>query len=325
MDLHPFFSVIIPFYNSASYIDKALFALEQQHFKDFEVILIDDCSTDNSYEYCKNRVSKSNLHTVKILKNVQNSGPGFSRNVGIQAALGKYLTFCDSDDWYEDFFFEEVYQKIHEREVDILFYDFYFNSSKNSKTVVYNTFNFKYCVTKADYIALATDSLWSIVVKRDLFSNVSIADMYNAEDVVTVPLLTAEADNISFLSKPLYNYKYRRGSLSKKNDLEVVNNFWNAFLYLEKNSKFYRESFEFHSVKLVIYGLFYNAIRCGMGSEKLEEILNEFQRKNPDWRANKYLKYLPLRKRLWIFCVCHKLFFVLRFYYKMQILYFTYR
>ena len=103
-------SVIIPCYQAAAYIEKALRALEQQTFQDFDVILVDDCSADNTAEVIRAFAESSSLN-ITLLRNEVNSGPGASRNRAIAHSQAEFLCFCDSDDWYEPDYLQCMYKK----------------------------------------------------------------------------------------------------------------------------------------------------------------------------------------------------------------------
>lgn len=90
----PEVSVIIPTFNSGSYILGALSSVIFQDFKDFEVIVVDDASRDRTMEI----ISLINDSRIKILPQFENRGAGYSRNVGIDAAVGRFIAFLDSDD-----------------------------------------------------------------------------------------------------------------------------------------------------------------------------------------------------------------------------------
>lgn len=91
----PKISVIVPMYNVEKYLSLCISSILNQTFKDFELILIDDCSTDNTLKVAES-FSDSR---IRILRNEKNSGaPGAVRNIGIDAAQGEYIVFCDSDD-----------------------------------------------------------------------------------------------------------------------------------------------------------------------------------------------------------------------------------
>ena len=122
------FSVIIPLYNKASYVKKALESVFAQTYTDFEVIIIDDGSTDNSAEIAKQFItdlypvnsSTIDCHgtnrlaiPVEIIKQ-ENHGVSVARNVGFSVSIGEYIAFLDADDWWESTFLEKMAQLIEE-------------------------------------------------------------------------------------------------------------------------------------------------------------------------------------------------------------------
>ncbi|HIB36096.1 glycosyltransferase family 2 protein [Mesonia sp.] len=98
----PKFSVIIPLYNKEKYISATIESVLHQSFQEFEVLVINDCSTDQSLKV----IQQINDDRVKVIQHRKNSGLSASRNTGIKAARGKIITFLDADDlWKEDFLF----------------------------------------------------------------------------------------------------------------------------------------------------------------------------------------------------------------------------
>jgi glycosyltransferase involved in cell wall biosynthesis len=98
MNDHPFFSVVIPLYNKEKYIKETLQSVRNQSFQDFEIIVIDDGSTDNSCDIVKSK----NDSRVRLIRQ-DNGGPSKARNRGIKEAKGKYISFLDADDaWLPD-------------------------------------------------------------------------------------------------------------------------------------------------------------------------------------------------------------------------------
>lgn len=93
-----FASVIVPIYNAAEYLDKCLTSLAKQDCSDYEVICIDDCSTDKSFEIAT-AYATTYPDLFRIMKNEENVGQGQTRNRGISLARGEYVTFVDSDDY----------------------------------------------------------------------------------------------------------------------------------------------------------------------------------------------------------------------------------
>lgn len=89
----------MPYYNAAKYIFESVDSIIAQTYKNWELIIIDDCSpAHNTMEVLRN--IKALDERIRIMKTPQNSGAGIARNVGIEAAKGRYLAFCDSDDWW---------------------------------------------------------------------------------------------------------------------------------------------------------------------------------------------------------------------------------
>lgn len=102
-------SVIIPVYNTESYIGVCLESLVKQTYTNFEVLMIDDGSTDNSGKICQEFTeSDSRFHYYRK----ENGGASSARNLGIEYSRGDYLTFVDSDDWVEEDYLEVLYNAI---------------------------------------------------------------------------------------------------------------------------------------------------------------------------------------------------------------------
>ncbi|NHM01628.1 glycosyltransferase family 2 protein [Flavobacterium difficile] len=104
----PFFSVIIPLYNKEKYIEKALKSILNQTFTDYEVLIINDCSTDKSAEIASTFLSEK----VQLIHHEKNSGLAASRNTGIKKARANYVTFLDADDVWKPHFLEKIFQLI---------------------------------------------------------------------------------------------------------------------------------------------------------------------------------------------------------------------
>lgn len=320
----PFFSIIIPCYNVMTFIDRTLKALEEQSFTDFEVVCIDDCSTDGTYDYLLQKAANS-IITINVYRNEVNKGPGVSRNVGIARAKGRYIGFCDGDDWLEKNALEIIHRKLDEYQspVDIVFFNLFqvFPSGKKRRMNITSVFDL--VLDTQDRVAASPDQLWCLFVSRVLLTKVPVVDLRHAEDMVMVPLLMIKAARIAYLDDALYNYRYRTSSASTTISLKVVVRFEDAFKFLMENmGSDYRTALEFLCIKLIIYGLLYNAVRCKLDNRKLKEKISMFEREFPLWFNNRYIGLLPLRKRIWILFAKHRLFLCLRLYCNIQLLYF---
>ena len=127
----PLVSVIIPMYNSARFISQTLESLLYQTMTNFEVVVVDDCSTDNSIAVVKNFAERfsGRLHIIKLPKNT--GTPGLPRNVGIQFAHGKYIVFLDSDNLFTKTALEELSTLAETYQADVIHMDATFNLWNN--------------------------------------------------------------------------------------------------------------------------------------------------------------------------------------------------
>lgn len=109
----PRFSIIVPLYNKAPYVRKALESIMSQTYKDFELIVVDDGSIDNSASICEGYLSKLSTLDSRLIRQA-NSGVAAARNRGVAESHGEYVCFLDADDWWEPKFLEEMDQIIKE-------------------------------------------------------------------------------------------------------------------------------------------------------------------------------------------------------------------
>ena len=118
MENNPKISIIIPLYNAEKYIDRCMESVNAQTMKDFEVVLVNDGSTDNSAAICR-RYASQDPRVTYIEK--ENGGAGSARNAGIEAAKGTYLAFPDADDWFEPEMYAELYALAQSGGYDVVF------------------------------------------------------------------------------------------------------------------------------------------------------------------------------------------------------------
>ena len=138
--LNGLISIIVPIYNAKDTLERCLKSLISQSYKNIEIICIDDASTDASSLLLEAFATKDKR--IKIIKNKENKGIAYSRNIGLKAALGEYIMWCDSDDWYEKDMCKEMYLAITENNADLV------NCSQNvikDKSLKYRLLLEKYC------------------------------------------------------------------------------------------------------------------------------------------------------------------------------------
>lgn len=318
MNDNPIFSVIVPCYNSIGLLERGINSLERQSFQNFEIVFVDDCSTDSTYDYLLNYKSESVLN-IQVLKNKKNSGPGEARNFGIREAKGQYIAFMDSDDWYEDDYLQHMFDKIQQTGAELVLCDFYRCFSNGQKQWLKCTQQFSNTTSQAEFVALCFDSLCALTVKKSLFEELKIPIIYNAEDAAVVPVLVSRAKRVFFVAKPFYNYLYRSTSLSTKVDLDIVSSLQQAVCFLKENidMRFQLEC-EFRCSQIAMYAIIFKAIQGGMEVKQLKELIADFESKNRYWYRNKYIRLLPFRKRIFLKCVRLRLFLLLKWYVRIQ-------
>lgn len=114
---NPMVSVVIPIYNVEKYLKKCIDSILNQSFNDFEIILVNDGSTDSSIEICNEYIEKD---CRIILINKKNGGASSARNAGINVAKGKYVSFIDSDDCINDNYFNILVEKAEMNNCDVI-------------------------------------------------------------------------------------------------------------------------------------------------------------------------------------------------------------
>lgn len=218
-------SVIIPVYNTEKYLHNCLNSLLKQTYEDFEVICIDDCSTDSSLEILEYYSKKDKR--IKVLKNESNRGSGYSRNRGLDMAKGDYVFFLDSDDWISPNCFELLYSKSIELDLDLLIYQaiLHYEDGRiiNFENMYYMGFLVKYEDTVFNHLELPISELFSIAVapwcklyKRSFLeeNNIRYTNLHLIQqDNPFFFEVILKAKRVSFLNKVLHTRNRREGSV----------------------------------------------------------------------------------------------------------------
>jgi glycosyltransferase involved in cell wall biosynthesis len=291
-------SVIVPCYNADKYLTKCLQALEKQSYKNFDVYLIDDCSTDGTLALISEYAINSSL-AIHCLQNNQNSGPGKSRNYGILESGAEYITFCDSDDWYEEEFLMLMVNAATESDgADIVFCNTFFAYQNGKKKVRRSV---KKVSSKNNLLINGIDSLCSMMIKRDLLIATPIPDIRNGEDMAVIPILITNADSFSFVETPIYNYLCRKASLSNAKNSAKVISLLKSFDFIFNNlAEKYAQECEFLGIRNIIYGTLLNLFKNSYDKTKALSILAGFEEKFPTWQRNQYLNELGLIKKVFV-------------------------
>lgn len=209
-------SVVIPVYNVYEWIDLCLESVINQTFDNFEVILINDGSTDGSDLKCI-QWAKKDLR-IRVIHKI-NEGPSVARNIGIQEARGKYLVFIDSDDWIDKSYLETMYNRAIETNADLVECDVYrVNNETGIETYRVCSGVMGQDYTLEDHMKYGYTAMWKCLIKKDLFTRneIKFADCHSEARAI-YPLLLALANRIENVHAPLYHYRiFRKDSLTAK-------------------------------------------------------------------------------------------------------------
>ena len=155
-------SVIIPCYNCEKTIERALLSVLSQTIEIKEIICIDDCSSDSTYEFLKKISNES--EKIKIFKNEKNLGPSFTRNFGVKLSLSKNIAFLDADDYWDK---DKVYIQL--KIMQYFDYDLISCSYNDSNSLSNNKMGVK-TVSSRNLMFRNLISTPSVLMKRDVFS-----------------------------------------------------------------------------------------------------------------------------------------------------------
>ena len=284
--MFPIVSVIVPVYNSEKYLTEALNSLEEQTFKNFEVIIVNDGSTDNSEKIIKDFVNKNS--NFKLI-NQKNMGPGYAKNTGIRYSKGKYIAFLDSDDFFAPNFLEILYNLAVENKADIAYCNFnlYHTDTNFSVYMPFTAKSGVYSREKAFARLISDFSLhhfpWNKLYKKSLFTenNIEFFNMFY-EDIATCPKIFYFANKVVVTSKPLYYYRRHSESIIAKMTSDKINDFVKSLgitrNFLESMNEYqkYRLRFKWYAkrIKLQVY---YCILLDYMRNKTLEMIMENFK------------------------------------------------
>ena len=228
-------SCIVPVYNVEKYLKKCIESILNQTFIDFEVILIDDGSTDESGKICDDYIKKDSR--IRVIHK-KNGGLSDARNVGIENARGRYLIFIDSDDYIDKNMLKTLYDLNIQNNTEISACDkaFVFEDTgkieygeENEKIHILNSEEtFKIIV---DFYKKLGMEMWNKLYLKDLFMGVRFPTGKIFEDQATQYKLIFKAKKISYIEKSLYYYLRRNNSITtqiynerEKERIEMINN-----------------------------------------------------------------------------------------------------
>ncbi len=300
--IRPTISIIIPVYNVEKYIKKCIESVLSQTFKDFELIIINDGSKDNSGRICDEYAIRDSR--IKVVHKA-NGGLSDARNTGIEIATGKYLGFVDGDDYIDEDMYEELYKSIKENNTKIAMCGRYnvselkctesFTLSK--RKVMDAEEALKGLLTWTDLDSSSCDKIFA----KELFDDIRFPVGKLNEDVYVMYKLIHLSGGISHIGKAKYHYVERCGSITslgfdrRKLDWPLAANEIAEFIkegypnLIEEITYFYYCSL-MHTIDLIV---------LSKDSYKYVEIYNEYCNKiNKDLKVFLTNKYISRKEKI---------------------------
>ena len=281
-------SVIIPVYNTDKYLERCITSVLNQTYKNIEIIIINDCSTDDSEKIISDYKEKDKR--IIYLSNEKNLGVGKSRNIGIEHAKGKYIYFVDSDDYIEETTIADLYHGIKK--------DNSFSCmTKGYKNV--NNEDIPFSKSEEEFTLLQSPSVCIRLFNKEIIdkSKIRFSNLPIGEDLEFVFKIMIYNEKFSYVNnKPLYHYVIHPDSSihgTIKNQLSIFDAINSIEEYARKLNKFdqFYDRLEFVNISHVLRGTIKRIMRIeNYKKEDIIKCINYVESKYPNWKNNKYLK-----------------------------------
>ena len=300
------FSIIVPVYNVKEYLPQCLDSLLAQTIQDFEVIVVDDVSTDGSKDVALSYAARY-PDKIRVLLHSVNTRQGGARNTGIDAAHGQYLLFVDSDDYLMPNMLERMDQVFTSQHPDIIEFAHAWGDRKGrclrkehrkAQTVTHET--------EDRPLLLSTMGPCNKAYRAELFSNGNIRfpEKYYYEDYWMVPKILLQAKKVVYLDEALYCYRQHEGSTM--HDTNVQKN-RDIMLGTDELLRYFKEcgassdrllELEYLAVEHVLINATLRVNRIDRNNPLQKELKLFICDRFPAWKENPYLSRLSKKKQM---------------------------
>lgn len=294
-------SVIVPVYNVEDLLSKCLDSLVNQTFEDYEVIVVNDGSPDNSQKIIDDYYNKY-PNIIRPFKK-ENGGLSSARNYGLKYANGEYVLYVDSDDFVSNNILDKMYSAAVMNNSDIVVCRSYMvcgdNLEEMDKEVLSTDLYKRYILNRP--------SAHCKLVKKEILLHPELAflEEHHYEDIAEVPAFCLYAKNISFVDDYLYYYLVREGSImhnkeysEKLNDIfDSIDNLTNIFINKNALDK-YKDELEFLYIKHLLHAASLRFLPYEEGIPSINKVCEIMKDKFSDWSKNKYYKKMNFKYKI---------------------------
>ena len=304
------FSLIIPAYNIENYIIKCITSILNQNYYNYEIIVVNDGSTDDTVRILEN------LKNEKIIIiNKKNGGLSSARNEGLRHATGDYIWFVDGDDYIENNALGVLYDNLKEDMYDIISFK-YFKENENNKIIQNDKINQN---DKKQHPLVNTSACTKIFNRKFFVNNGFLFDEGRIyEDLSLIPFIMCMTNKIKFINDPLYTYTYREESimnLSKQFNLNRDDKFFAIDMLYQRFKtkgleKEYKEELEYLTIKhlLIVYSTEILSFKPRIYKKRCNKVLDYLNQVNKKWNKNKYLKNSAFLTRIYVGIFKYRMF-----------------
>jgi glycosyltransferase involved in cell wall biosynthesis len=234
-------SIVTPTFNSAKYIAETIQSVQKQTHQNWELIIVDDCSSDNTVDLIKDFIAKDNR--IQLHQLTSNAGPAVARNKGIENVSGKYMTFLDADDiWFEDFI-ENSIKTIQETGIHFVFSSY--KRSDEDLNFIYSDFIVPQKVTYTDILKSNSISCLTAFLDIETLGKKSMPLIRKRQDMGLWLQYLKEIPFAYGIQEPKAIYRIRENSLSRKK-LNLIKYQWQFYREVEKLNIFQSAYYMLH-------------------------------------------------------------------------------
>lgn len=224
-------SIITPVYNAEKFIEETIRSVQNQSHQNFEHVLIDDCSSDNSQNIIEEFASRDSR--IKYFKLAKNSGPAVARNRAIELAKGRYLAFLDADDIWFDFHLKESLTFMNENNIGFVFASY--KRSNENLEFIYPNFIVPSKVSYNDILKSNSISCLTAVIDISKLGKKYMPLIRKRQDMGLWLNYLKEVEYAYGIQKPHAIYRIREDSLSR-NKLKLIKYQWEFYRKIEQLS-----------------------------------------------------------------------------------------
>ena len=304
-------SVIIPVFNVEQYLERCVGSVMHQVYKNIEIILVDDGSTDQSSRLC-DEIGKRDVRIHVIHK--KNGGLSSARNTGLKYATGEWVTFIDSDDWVSQDYISGMCCAADENKADIVIGGVAYTYDNGTTKSADSYGNLNNGAEKKRIVVQCRSYACGRLFRKSLFNNIDFPeDIRRSEDIGTIIPVLTKAKKIAIYEKEVYFYYQRSTSLSLSNkniDLSFYPKTVNRMLELSEAG--FEEELEFRCVHELLYGMVYLMIVSKKNHRDFLDHVNSFNDNHKGWESNIYINELPKAKKIFIFLAGRKQYGMLK-------------